>query len=299
MNKQNTAVTQQKDKMVQLKGRLLEGDVQTAIAEQLPKHMDPLRFARVAYNAVRTDGKLQGCTTPSVIDAVLEAAILGLEIDSVIGHCYLIPFKNKATLVIGYQGMLELAYGTGKVKTISAACVYENEPFQYTEGLNPSLEHEPMFDVPIKDRGPFKCAYAVAHMLNGGKIFRVVSAEEMNKVRGKSGPWKDYPQAMEQKTAIRRLFKLLPCSPEVRQAVNMDEMRDLGIRQSTSDSIDITAREVPMDLDDLEAELNHFDDDEPLPMEDGAVVCEKCGAMDNIGPNGLCSPCQTEADNNG
>ncbi len=63
------------------------------IEKALPSHMNADRMARIALTTIRTNPKLLECSVPSLLGAVMQAAQLGLE-PGLIGHCYLVPFKN-------------------------------------------------------------------------------------------------------------------------------------------------------------------------------------------------------------
>ena len=88
------------------------------------------RFIKMTYTAICQNPALQKCSVPSLVKAASISASLGLDIDPR-GFAYLVPYKNKgvpeAQFQIGYLGLIELAYRSGKVKAISAHCVYESE----------------------------------------------------------------------------------------------------------------------------------------------------------------------------
>ena len=147
------------------------------------------------------------------------------------GEAYLTPFRNKkkniyeVQLIIGYQGMAKLFWQSPLAKSLDAQAVYENDEFDYEYGLEPRLRHKPSLGA---DRGDAIAYYAVATMTNGGAAFVVMSRSDIEKIRVRSrakddGPWKTDYDAMAKKTAVRQLFKLLPRSPELAQALAQDE----------------------------------------------------------------------------
>lgn len=77
--------------------------------------------------AVSENPALQRCTPVSVIAAALRAATLRLSCDPISGQAYLVPFKEKATLVVGYKGLIHLAIRTGKYRYLNVSPVYEGE----------------------------------------------------------------------------------------------------------------------------------------------------------------------------
>ena len=201
------------------------------IAGLLPEHMDPGRLARLAMLAIRKTPKLLDCTPESLVGAVIQAAQLGLEPDGTLGQAYLVPYKTECTLQVGYRGMIELARRSGRVSKIAAHVVYKNDHFLCSYGLEEKLEHIPKLD---GDRGEVLAVYAIATLLDGGHVFDVLAIEDVEKARQSSQSrniWNSYWNEMAKKTAIRRLFKYLPISIEVAQAVALDEIGEAGVSQ--------------------------------------------------------------------
>jgi recombination protein RecT len=65
--------------------------------------------------AVGASEALQQCTPKSIAVSALRAATLGLSVDPALGKAYLVPFKNEATLVVGYKGLIDLATRTENI----------------------------------------------------------------------------------------------------------------------------------------------------------------------------------------
>lgn len=256
-----------------------------ALRSVLPKHISPERMARVSLNVVRHNPKLMQCAPETLLVAIMEASTLGLEID-MRGQAYLVPFWNKKTqtydvqLMPGYRGLVDLAYRSGKIQSIQAAVVGENDKFDFALGLKPRLEHIPN----LQGRGAIIAAYAIAIMKDGATQFEVMSLEELEKVRNASrskddGPWNDWTEQMMVKTVVKRLCKLLPLSPEVQRAVSLDDAIDAGVAQSLGETLDSTLVEIPMPQPEaIEAtsegegvELNM----EPAPEKEAAPVEHK------------------------
>lgn len=192
------------------------------IRAALPRHITPERMTRIVMTEVRKNPKLAECDKASFFGAVIQCAQMGLEPGTGLGHAYLLPFSNKGQmevqLIVGYQGMIDLAERSGKV-TIDAHVIYEKDEFEFTLGVEPTIKHVPYFG--SGDRGEVKGAYAVARYADGRFKFRVLSRSDIDAARnasksGKSNysPWATHYDEMARKTAIRRLFKMLPKSPE-------------------------------------------------------------------------------------
>lgn len=192
------------------------------IARALPKHMDADRMARIALTTLRKTPKLANCSPESFLGALMTCSQLGVE-PGATGEAYLVPFGRECTFVLGYKGMAKLFWQSPMAKSLDAQVVYENDFFEYEYGLEPYLRHKPV----LGDRGRAVAYYAVATTVSGGSAFVVLSPQDVEKHRkfskqGTSGPWKDHYDAMAKKTAVRELFKLLPVSVELAQAVAQD-----------------------------------------------------------------------------
>ena len=202
-----------------------------AIAKILPKHVTPDRMMQVALTAFTSTPALHNCYVPSVIGAVVQSASMGLEPNTVLGHAYLLPFKNTkknrmdCQLIIGYRGLIDLARRSGEIVSINAHAVYSQDEFSYEYGLEEHLRHIPSEE---DNPGELTHVYAIAHLKGGGHVFEVMTKKQVDKVRamsktGKFGPWADHYEAMARKTVIRRLAKYLPMSVQMAQAVDIDE----------------------------------------------------------------------------
>lgn len=201
--------------------KLYEGE----IAKALPSVMTPERFTRIATTALTNTPQLANCTPQSFIGAMMNAAQLGLEPNTVLGQAYLIPYKNQVQFQVGYKGLLDLAYRSGEVKTIDAQTVYENDEFVYELGLEPKLKHVPA----IKDRGNPVYFYAVIKLKNGGYSFQVMSIEDVRthaKKYSKSfnnGPWQSNFEEMAKKTVLKKALKYAPLKSDFARQVTADE----------------------------------------------------------------------------
>jgi len=222
------------------KGRTLSDlfeEMKPAIAQAIPKHLTPDRLLRIAMTSIRTNPKLKVCTPESLLGAVMQCAQLGLE-PSILGHAYLIPYRNKrkdengkeyyvdeAQFQIGYKGLIELARRTGQISSIMAQAVHEKDVFEYEYGINEKLRHVPAEG----DRGPVVKYYAYAKFKDGGYSFLVMTKRDIEIHRDKFakaksyGPWVDHFDEMAKKTVLKALMKYMPISVEFQRAVDQDE----------------------------------------------------------------------------
>lgn len=88
---------------------------------------NPAAFTSALLSVVNGNEKLQECEPKSILGAAVCAAGLNLQIDPSQGQAYLVPFKGKATLQIGFRGYVQLALRTGQYKKIHAGVIREGE----------------------------------------------------------------------------------------------------------------------------------------------------------------------------
>jgi recombination protein RecT len=182
-----------------------------AFGSVLPDVISSERFVRVALTELHSNPALAACNPLSILGSLMLCAQLGLEPGGPLGHAYLVPFKGRCTLIVGYKGEIELAYRSQKVSTIQASVVYENDDFDFRYGTGAFLRHVPTFD----DQGEVTKVWAMVKMRDGGEIFVVLSTADVEKFRKRSatpnaGPWVTDWEAMAKKTAVRRLAAYLP-----------------------------------------------------------------------------------------
>jgi len=232
-----------------------------AVAAVVPKHLTPERLMRVAFQAIVKTPKLAQCTQLSLVNAIIEASQLGLEISGPLGQASLIPFKDEAVLIVEYKGKIALAHNSGQIKSFSAHPVYEKDVWDYEYGLNPYLKHRPYDEE--DDRGDLVAAYAVVQYKNGGVDFEVVNRKMAmrSKAASKAGKKEDSPWnqpanewTMWVKTAVHQLAKRIPQSPELQRANTLDDQAESG--QDLNHIIDIELQDLPktMGVDDAKTQ---------------------------------------------
>ena len=224
----------------------------------VPKTVTPERMARIAMTAVTKNPKLALCSPASFFGALLTAAQLGLEVNTPLGQSYLIPYNGKRGMEcqfqLGYQGILDLAYRTGKFRRIKAVVVHAGDDFTYSYGLHAVLTHVPKtIDNPTH-------VYALYELLNGGIDFEVWTWEQViahakqysQSFSKADSSWQTAPEEMAKKTVLKALLKYAPkaveyANPEqegLATAINMDGgiitkniVRD-GDYQEITDTVD-------------------------------------------------------------
>ena len=210
-----------KQLMIKMKGE---------IGAALPSQLASERFQRVALTAFNSNPRLQCCEPMTFIAAMMQSAQLGLEPNTPLGQAYLIPYKvkgvDKVQFQIGYKGLLELAHRSGKIKTLYAHEVRENDEFEIDYGLEQKLIHKPLLK---GDRGDVVGYYAVYQLEPNGYNFIFMTKNEVIE-HGKKysrnfegGIWEKEFDSMAKKTVIKKLLKYAPLSIEMQKAVAFDE----------------------------------------------------------------------------
>ena len=194
----------------------------------LPAHVRPERLLRMAIMSVHDNPDLLRCTPQSVLIATMDAAVLGLE-PGVLGQAYFVPYGNKCQFIPGYRGLIELARRGGAITRMDAQVVREGDVFEYEYGTNAHLVHKPK----LGNTGKVIAAYAIAWLSSGVMQFDVMSRAELDAIHrrskaGSSGPWVTDEVEMQRKTVVRRLCKYLPLSPELGEALDLENRAEEG-----------------------------------------------------------------------
>lgn len=224
----------------------------------MPKGAEAVQLVRDAQTCLRTIRKLDQCEAATVLGALMTCAQLGLR-PGVLGQAWPLPYWDskagpidertnkprggyRAQLIVGYQGLVELAHRSGRVASLISRTVYAGDVFEVDYGLSDNLIHKPNLN---GNRGEPIAYYAIVKFVNGGHAFYVMSHAEMEAYRDRHastktregrvfGPWKDNFEAMALKTCVRQLAKWMPKSAELASAIAADE----GVRVDISPEAD-------------------------------------------------------------
>jgi phage RecT family recombinase len=188
--------------------------------------------AGYALQAMRANPYMQRCIPQTIEDAVVNVASIGLSLNPVLQHGFLIP-RRKGNHVVccfdpGYRGLIKLATDGGLVSLVQAAAVYEEEErlgnFKLTRGTNPTVLHNTDPLQKLSDMGEIIGAYCIAYVKHApvphvtwmpiDDILKAAAKSEAFNPRDKnkkpSGPWVTDFQEMCVKTAIKRARKQWP-----------------------------------------------------------------------------------------
>ena len=181
-----------------------------------------------ALQAIHNNPFLAKQDLNSIAMAVYNVALYGLTLNPKKAYCYLVPRGGKVILDISYQGMLFIMTNQLDVSRINSEVIYANDYFSYkTTEKGQELTHEPNL---FAERGEALGVYAIAYLNKGGCVAVVLNNKEINEIKAtsqasgtKHSPWngdETIINEMKKKTAIRRLFKIIPKTDRIEEVYN-------------------------------------------------------------------------------
>ena len=219
------------------------------------KSQDPKRFLSVAMQ-IASDKKLNTCSPESLVNCFVGIAQYDLS-PGIGGEAYIIPYKNTATLQIGYKGYRQLLYRAGWV--VQAHPVYKCDKFTYKiDGVKTISSLEPDFMARQEDDKSWVIknlvgVYVAAEDDFNREIFGFVSKRVIEKLRLTSanqtyvgqytkpadakkikagepvGIWEDWYEEMAIAKAVKKFSKSLPISDQrVKQILANDDQIEIG-----------------------------------------------------------------------
>lgn len=215
-------------------------DQADTIYQSMPNQHHRSRFKAIFINQVRKQPDILQCSLKSIGDAIANACDLGLDIDGLLGHAYLIPFGKKgqaakeAVLVAGYKGLIDICRRSGNVSTVVSESVFSSDEFSYALGTDPYIKHVPDMTIDRVDDKKIQYVYSVFKLRDGASQFTVWTREKIDSHKRKySKGWKrpDSPwqygnawEKMAHKTVMRDLIQSgkIPVSAEVQKLVSQE-----------------------------------------------------------------------------
>jgi recombination protein RecT len=161
--------------------------------------------------AVASSKDLQKCTIASIYISGMRAASLRLSVDPGAKQAYMVPFKDTATLIVGYKGLYDMAVRTGKYRYINVGAVYEGQTIT-PDAISGLITHKSIggsikSKVIIGWLGAFEMRDGFAHTLYMTREECQAHGKKYSKSYDYgSSLWKSEPEKMEQKTVLRMLL---------------------------------------------------------------------------------------------
>lgn len=203
--------------------RSMQSQFEACLPEVLPWDM----FARITLTGIQKNPQLLECSQASLLGALMECARLGLA--PCTEQASLVPFKGKVTLIVGYEGYVQLMYRSGQVEQVVAQPVYAADDWEYSLGDGGRFWHRPKITMPRKERGEVIFTYCYATLVGGGRTAVAhCNLEEALELQARYGTkdtsaWRTNFLGMWLKTPVRRVQKYAPKSSEqMRRALIVD-----------------------------------------------------------------------------
>lgn len=167
---------------------------QKLIANTLTDPKRQSRFIASITSAVGINPALQECDSRSIIAGALLGESLNLSPSPQLGQYYLVPFKqkekrdrqgnllepecSKATFILGYKGMIQLAIRSGNYKKINVLEIKQGELVGY-DPLNEEIEVTLVKDPDEREKLPTIGYYAMFEYMNGFRKSMYWTAAQM------------------------------------------------------------------------------------------------------------------------
>ena len=189
------------------------------------------RFMANTLALLRKDTKLLRCEPGSFYAAAHQAALLNLQ-PGPMGHVYLVPYGQQATLITGYKGLMELARRHQDVAKVEAKMVFECE----MDGFSIDYETNKIthsWRAGPKTQKTFVLAYSRVNLKNGERLIHVFERDKIEEIRNRSAAknsnfWTKDWLAMARKTVIRSHYNggEVPLSSALMQALEYEQEQE-------------------------------------------------------------------------
>lgn len=265
--------------------------MQEQFQRAMPRGSEAIQLIRDVMTCMSQTPKLALCDAPSVLGAAMTCAQLGLRPGvGALGHAWILPFWDRksggqrAQLIIGYKGYVELGHRSDRIASLHSRIVYTNDRFSVKYGAaEDEWIHEPCLEGP---RGEARLFYAVGRLANGGysltdpmtvvdmAAHRDRFAMARNREGKIVGPWVDHFDSMGQKTMLLRLMALMPKSTDIQRAMDNDGSVRMDLSEGAIDTPTHIDGEVigdPVDEITEEQELVGDPPVDPAPESESGV----------------------------
>ena len=239
-------------------------------------------YVQSAILAVANNEALQKCTPQSIFASALRAATVQLLCEPSLGQAYLVPFKDKATFIIGYKGLYQLALRTGKYRFINVSPIYEGE-----------LVFEDRFTGEVSLNGGRTSntviGYLASFQLTSGfskSLYMTIDeihahADKYSKsINYATSPWKTNRVEMERKTVLRLLLSrygyidpkdALAISDDTEADEELPEAEGMTIIEGDSRTLNRVVEDLGFEPDD-EPEIKEDTKPEPMTIEKACTI---------------------------
>ncbi|MCY9512243.1 recombinase RecT [Paenibacillus larvae] len=226
--------------------------------EAMPTSFNKTRFLQNCMTVLQDTKDIEKCDAVSVARTMLKGAFLGLDFFN--KECYAITYGGSVQFQTDYKGEKKLAkkYSVRPVKDIYAKLVREGDEFieEIKDGQQ-TIQFKPQ---PFNN-GEIVGAFAVALFEDGGMVYEVMSADEIEATRKNYSKqpngqaWIKSKGEMYKKTAMRRLCKNIELDFDtIEQAQAFEDSSDFEFNKEPK-----PAQQSPLNV--IEAEYEEIKDE--------------------------------------
>lgn len=216
----------------------------------------------------------------TIAETIAECAIAAMKLDlDSAEDCYFVPYKGKAKLIIGPQGLIKLGYRSGFVKSAVARFVLSGDEFDYRLGSDEHIHHRRASTRPLDAESIWNAlvaAYYVIETTTGGKILDVLERGDIEYYKSlspsgndKTGLWGKFPAEAARKSALKQGFRFVPHSAQLSIALREDPETE-GIEIPADIWAALRAKEEDRDVKPEPAEPAPEEEYSRQPGEDSA-----------------------------
>lgn len=208
--------------------------------------------------AVTSNKALAQCDPMSLYGCFIDAAVNGLSFDPSKKHLYLVPYANKAQLMISPYGELLTRMRAGQIRHAdNPVLVYKGDHFRFSvkNGIT-TVEYE--MTLPRESEEIVGCFICITRP-DGSQDYKVLSMDEVQRLRkfsksANSLAWTDGISGMIQAKTIKHAFKSYPKIPlkgsftalvseKIEDVEHEDVTIDYGIGGEEMEGTDFTPHE--------------------------------------------------------
>lgn len=228
------------------------------VQDALPSDFNKARFVQNCLTVLNEKPELQKYGANQLKAGLVKGAYLGLDFYS--QECYLVPFGNTLTFMVGYKGDMKLAkkYSIRPIREVYAKLVREGDEFE--EIIDHGEQTVNFKPKPFND-GKILGAFAVVLFTDGGMVCDTMSFADLentrNQSKAKNSPaWKNFTGQMYKKTVLHRLCNTIELDMDAHQR----ELYMSGMEIET-DEKELVNREIADN-----------ENSEPFEVDEGNVV---------------------------
>ena len=206
---------------------------QDRLKQAIPDPKKRNKFQTAVITAVANNPQMRDCTPQSIFSAALIGGELDLTPSPQMGQYYLVKYGDKATFMLGYRGMLQLALRSGQYRRLNVLTVKEGELVSWnplTEEIELNVVTDPVLREQLAPAGyvaSFEYVNGFRKTIYWTQAQMEAHAQKYSRDYQRNGKdsafWGQNFEAMAHKTMLRQLIsKWGVMSTELQTAIEAD-----------------------------------------------------------------------------